>query len=87
MKTSTKRTVLAVGLVLAFGGWAFGTTPDGSPAEEQAAEILAATGVNGGLVVHVGCGGGELTAASRAGAGNIPCNWKAFKLYQTLEVW
>ena len=31
----------------------------------QAKEILAATGVEGGLVVHVGCGNGELTAALR----------------------
>jgi outer membrane protein assembly factor BamB len=35
-------------------------------AEEQAAQILAATGVKGGLVVHVGCAAGRLTAALRA---------------------
>lgn len=34
--------------------------------EEQAGKILQATGVKGGLVVHVGCGGGRLTAALRA---------------------
>ncbi len=33
---------------------------------QQAAEILKATGVKGGLVVHVGCGRGKLTAALRA---------------------
>ena len=33
---------------------------------EDAAGILAATGVKGGLVVHVGCGDGKLTAALRA---------------------
>jgi len=34
--------------------------------EQQAQEILDATGVKGGLVVHVGCGDGKLTAALRA---------------------
>jgi len=34
---------------------------------DQAADILSATGVAGGLVVHVGCGDGKLTAALRAG--------------------
>ena len=32
----------------------------------SAADILAATGVKGGLVVHLGCGDGKLTAALRA---------------------
>jgi len=32
---------------------------------EQAREIIAATGVRGGLVVHLGCGDGGLTAALR----------------------
>ncbi|KPK50625.1 MAG: hypothetical protein AMK72_01680, partial [Planctomycetes bacterium SM23_25] len=35
--------------------------------EMSAGEVLAATGVKGGLVVHVGCGDGRLTAALRAG--------------------
>lgn len=34
--------------------------------EEQAREILAASGVQGGLIVHVGCGNGVLTSALRA---------------------
>ncbi len=34
---------------------------------EAAAEILKTTGVQGGLVVHLGCGDGKLTAALRAG--------------------
>jgi len=38
------------------------------PAEAgQAGEILKATGVKGGLVVHLGCGDGKLTAALCAG--------------------
>lgn len=32
----------------------------------QARQILKETGVTGGLVVHVGCGDGKLTAALRA---------------------
>jgi len=35
-------------------------------ADEQASQLLAAAGVKGGLVVHVGCGDGRLTAALRA---------------------
>ncbi len=39
----------------------------GAPAADDTAEqILAATGVRGGLVVHLGCGDGKLTAALRA---------------------
>ena len=53
-----------VTFVLTFGsGAAVGAAA--SPAE-QARQILVATGVKGGLVVHVGCGEGKLTAALRA---------------------
>jgi len=34
--------------------------------EQEARKILDATGVEGGLVVHIGCGDGKLTAALRA---------------------
>ena len=34
-------------------------------ADDQASQILAASGVKGGLIVHVGCGDGKLTAALR----------------------
>jgi len=37
----------------------------GASARETAEEILAKTGVKGGLIVHVGCGDGELTAGLR----------------------
>jgi len=37
-----------------------------APEAKQAADILAATGVKGGLIVHLGCGDGALTAALRA---------------------
>ena len=36
------------------------------PQEQKAKQILEATGVKGGLVVHIGCGNGRLTAALRA---------------------
>ena len=55
------RTV-AVALVLVFAVSARAATP-----VEQARKILNATGVKGGLVVHVGCGDGKLTAALGAG--------------------
>ena len=42
-----------------------GVAAAGSP-EAVAREILTATGVKGGLVVHLGCGEGKLTAALRA---------------------
>ena len=45
-------------------------SPPTGPAQE-AAEILKAAGVTGGLVVHVGCGDGTLTAALRAGEGGL----------------
>jgi len=42
--------------------------PSGPPAETALArEILRETGVRGGLIVHLGCGDGKLTAALRQG--------------------
>ncbi len=38
---------------------------------EDARQILSATGVQGGLVVHLGCGDGRLTAALRADDGYL----------------
>jgi len=59
------RLPLAVILVCAAVlGVAQGPAPGAS--EAPAREILDAAGVRGGLVVHVGCGRGELTAALRA---------------------
>ena len=55
----------AVVLVLAVGQVARGAD---TPAE-QAKQILDATGLQGGLIVHVGCGDGELTAALRVNDG------------------
>ncbi len=46
-------------------------TADGSDEQALARKILDATGVKGGLVVHVGCGSGRLTAALRAGDSHL----------------
>jgi len=56
---------LAVVLTAATSG-ADGISP---AADRQAREILEAAGVAGGVVVHVGCGDGTLTAALHAGDG------------------
>lgn len=48
--------------------------PSSLPSRSHAAAagaILEASGVRGGLVVHLGCGDGELTAALRAGDGYL----------------
>ncbi len=46
-------------------GWVLSFAAARAPAEE-AKQILAATGVKGGLIVHIGCGDGKVTAALRA---------------------
>ena len=50
-------------LVGCLAAWAFVAGASGAP---SAADILKATGVRGGLVVHLGCGDGRLTAALHA---------------------
>ena len=55
---------IAAAILLASGSPAGRAEP--RPAAELAARILKATGVKGGLVVHVGCGAGRLTAALHA---------------------
>ncbi len=52
-------------LAVALAGVAATAAVAGTP-EAEARRILTATGVQGGLVVHVGCGDGTLTAALRA---------------------
>ncbi len=54
---------LAAGIALVAAGPGRAAT---SP-RDQAARLLETAGVRGGLVVHVGCGDGRLTAALRAG--------------------
>jgi len=55
-----------VGVVWGLIFWA--ASPDVGAAEQmQSREILAAAGVQGGLIVHLGCGDGRLTASLHAG--------------------
>ena len=56
--------VIALTLAIAAPGFGGETAP--APEVAQAKQILDATGIRGGLVVHVGCGDGKLTAALRA---------------------
>jgi outer membrane protein assembly factor BamB len=58
---------LAAALATAIGGWAAEPGRSRAGPEAVAREILDAAGVKGGLVVHFGCGGGELTAALHSG--------------------
>ncbi|MHC4252141.1 MAG: class I SAM-dependent methyltransferase, partial [Planctomycetota bacterium] len=61
----TRRRAFLVSAPLAFAFLA-STLSMTSARASEAARILEASGVRGGLVVHVGCGTGELTVALRA---------------------
>ena len=54
-----------LGCALAFTVLCSGLCVAGESAQKQARQILAATGVTGGLVVHVNCDDGKLTQALR----------------------
>jgi len=64
---SWKQTAVAFGLAMALSTAAFAAGEDASVQQQQARRILAATGVQGGLIVQLGCGDGKLTAALHAG--------------------
>ena len=67
MPVAVNRVLLFLGLCLLIG---VGTALAAEESPQQLArQILAATGTEGGLVVHVGCGDGQLTAALKAGDG------------------
>ena len=66
MKCATIRLTTVIIVVLLVCGLAMAGVGQGSPAVD-ARDILEATGVRGGLIVHVGCGDGRLTATLRAG--------------------
>jgi hypothetical protein len=58
----TLRSLLCVRTVLS-------AAPDAGPTnqpDDESQAILATSGMQGGLVVHLGCGDGQLTAALRA---------------------
>ena len=65
MSKERSRTVLGLCFVLMLSGAALAA----GPAEQQARAILDAAGVRGGLIVHLGCGDGRLTAALGAADG------------------
>jgi len=56
--------LLFIGLAMFCAGALHAANPS---AKEQAESILEASGIQGGLVVHVGCGDGKLTAALGTG--------------------
>jgi outer membrane protein assembly factor BamB len=62
----TRRRSFAAALVAATLVWSAHGTARAAPADD-ARTILDATGTQGGLIVHLGCGDGRLTAALRAG--------------------
>ena len=68
MKT---KTTLTLGLAFSLIGPFSATGAEPSGVDRQAAEILDACGVSGGLIVHVGCGDGRLTAAMGAEEGRL----------------
>ncbi|MEW6357830.1 MAG: PQQ-binding-like beta-propeller repeat protein [Planctomycetota bacterium] len=59
--TRCKTACLLLALLIVLS-WSVGVGQVG-PEREQAQQILQAAGVKGGLIVHVGCGDGKLTAA------------------------
>ncbi len=60
-------TRVSFAVLLAIGATVGGARAVAGAGPPPAREILAATGVKGGLVVHVACGDGKLTAALHAG--------------------
>ncbi len=66
MKTKHRSFTKSVFILWALCTLSIATAQMGSP-EQMAMRILKATGVKGGLIVHIGCGDGKLTAALRAG--------------------
>ena len=75
MQGTTIATRLLIGfflaLALAIGVDARAAQLDSTDLQQQAEKILKATGVQGGLIVHLGCGDGKLTAALGARDGYL----------------
>ncbi len=67
-----ERSLVPLSLVLTVCTCLFATIEaSGQTPEQQAREILQATGIRGGMVVQLGCGDGRLTAALHAGDGYL----------------
>ena len=67
MISRARRRPAALLIALGTALWCRSALPADNGPPQQAGQILAATGVSGGLVVHLGCGDGKLTAALGAG--------------------
>jgi outer membrane protein assembly factor BamB len=63
--------ILLTGLTLASGPLASAAPQNSGTEVAQARQILDTTGIKGGLMVHLGCGDGQLTAALHAGDGYL----------------
>jgi len=63
--------VIIILMLLLCLAWGSPAAPAEESGRDQAAQILNATGVKGGVIVHVGCGDGRLTASLRANAGYL----------------
>ncbi len=70
MKTASKRFV-AVWAAMAGAALCAWATPLRAGPADDARQILAASGTKGGLIVHLGCGDGKITAALRAADATI----------------
>jgi outer membrane protein assembly factor BamB len=70
MQPQPKLSFLRLSILILAATFSTGVAADQPPTtEQQADQILKATGVTGGLIVHLGCGDGKLTAALHAGPG------------------
>ena len=65
MKTKNRSSAKSVCVLLVLCTFSV-FTAQAKGSEQKAKQILDATGVKGGLIVHIGCGDGKLTAALRA---------------------
>ena len=63
--TNAARTIQTTAATLLGLALIFHPSPGRCAGGGQAGDILAATGIKGGLIVHLGCGDGQLTAALR----------------------
>ncbi|MCX7044820.1 MAG: PQQ-binding-like beta-propeller repeat protein [Candidatus Sumerlaeota bacterium] len=61
-----RQAFLLASVMLIAGAASLAAVPNTVPEREVAQQILDATNVKGGLIVHLGCGDGKLTAALRA---------------------
>ena len=71
MKLSTAIVRRAIALSCAATLLACGLARAADDPQTSARNILDATGIQGGLIVHIGCGDGRLTAALRASDGYL----------------